>query len=141
MGLHLESRSETVRVLESTDVHRCAETTNHPLIIAGDLNTTPGIAPTSQRDENGTNAFENLIQLTGLSYQPDLKPNRQQLTFPSMEPVSTIDWILFQEPELVLNSQHVSSTQLSDHLPVTAEFRVVDSSSDRPAVEPERPDQ
>ena len=131
MGLHLEARGEPVRLRESRDVHKAAQTTDHPLIVAGDLNTKPRFESLDPDPDDGEdNAFENLIQLTGLSYQPTSKPSPQQLTFPSMDPESTIDWILFQEPELVLESQRVVSTQLSDHLPVMAEFQVNGSSSE-----------
>ena len=124
IGLHLEARGETVRVKEVADVDRVAKRMAHPLIVAGDLNTTPPLAPLSNTDSNGKNAFEELIKTTGLSYSPALAPTEQELTFPALGPKTTIDWILFAEPSLFLIDQEVISTQLSDHLPVVAEFRV-----------------
>jgi len=124
IGLHLESRGETVRVKEVEDVDRVVKRMPNSLIVAGDLNTTPPLAPLSNTDANGKNAFEELIKTTGLSYSPALTPTQQELTFPAFGPEATIDWILFAEPSLSLVDQVVISTQLSDHLPVVAEFRV-----------------
>lgn len=122
MGLHLESRGETVRVKEVGDVNRVASHLEKPLILAGDLNTTPTIAPQSNLDANGRNAFEELVSLTGLSYSPALSPAKDELTFPAFGPKTTIDWILFSGDTFSLVEQEVIETQLSDHLPVLAEF-------------------
>ena len=124
VGLHLESRGETVRVKEVVDVDRVAQRLGPPLIVAGDLNTTPTIAPLSNLDDDGKNAFEELIAATGLSYSPTLAPAEQELTFPAFGPDRMIDWILFSEQNFSLLDQEVIQTQLSDHLPVVAEFRV-----------------
>ena len=124
IGLHLESRGEAVRVKEVADVARFAKKLNHPLVIAGDLNTTPSNAPQSNADVNGENGFENLIQATELSFSPTLVPACQELTFPAFAPETTIDWILFAEPKIKLVDQEVITTELSDHLPVVAEFRI-----------------
>ena len=124
IGLHLEARGETVRVKEANDVARFAERLNHPLIVAGDLNTTPPVAPLSKTGIEGNNAFEELVKSTELSYSPDQAPTEKELTFPAFGPETTIDWILFTEPSLSLVEQRVVSSQLSDHLPVVAEFRL-----------------
>lgn len=124
VGLHLESRGENVRVKEVADVDLAVEKLNHPLIVAGDLNTTPSIAPLSNLDGDGKNAFEELIRLTGLSYSPALSPTENELTFPAFGPESTIDWILFSGDDFSLIEQEVIKTQLSDHLPVVAEFEI-----------------
>lgn len=129
VGLHLESRSESVRVKEAADVARVVKRLKHPMIVAGDLNTTPPGAPRSSADEDGKNAFEELINATGLSYSPSVSPTEQELTFSAMDPQTTIDWILFAQPNLTLVDQKVISTQLSDHLPVVAEFRVEETIS------------
>ena len=124
VGLHLESRSESVRVKEAADVARIVKRLKHPLIVAGDLNTTPPGAPRSNTDEDGKNAFEELVKTTGLSYSPLLSPTEQELTFSAMDPQTTIDWILFAQPDFSLVDQKVVSTQLSDHLPVVAELKL-----------------
>ena len=124
VGMHLESRGEAVRVREVVDVDRVAKRLGPPLIVAGDLNTTPTIAPMSNLDADGKNAFEELIDATGLSYSPTLAPAEEELTFPAFGPKTTIDWILFSDQSFSLLDQEVIKTQLSDHLPVAAEFRV-----------------
>ncbi|MFT7632968.1 MAG: endonuclease/exonuclease/phosphatase (EEP) superfamily protein YafD [Mariniblastus sp.] len=96
----------------------------YPVLLAGDLNTTPRIAPHSQADEQGKNAFEEVIRETGISYSPLAKPNSNELTFPSDEPRSTIGWILFNSDAFELVDQTVVPSLLSDHLPVVAEFSI-----------------
>lgn len=124
VGLHLESRGETTRVQQATDVIETCRGLAFPVLLAGDLNTTPRNAPHSQADEQGKNAFEEVIRETGMSYSPLAKPNSNELTFPSDAPRSTIDWILFNSDAFELVDQTVVQSLLSDHLPVVAEFSI-----------------
>ena len=124
IGLHLESRGETVRVREVADVARFGEQLAYPMIIAGDLNTTPRGAPRAKVSDDGRNAFDEFIKATGLSHFPALPASPSELTFPSLEPATTIDWILYDEAAFSLNQQRVIETELSDHLPVVAEFQI-----------------
>jgi len=123
-NLHLESRNETVRVEEAFDVGLVASRLENPIVVAGDLNTTPPGAPQSNASVDGRNAFEELVNANVLSYSPALAPSEAELTFPAFAPATTIDWVLFEEPALSLIQQKVIQTQLSDHLPVVAELCV-----------------
>ena len=122
VGLHLESRGESVRVKEVCDVADFVSRCVHPVLLMGDLNTTPKNAPQSNSNKDGENAFENLISSTGLSYAPQGVPQESELTFSSMKPQSVIDWILFESPRVKLVDQKVVRSPLSDHFPVVAEF-------------------
>ena len=124
VGLHLEARSESVRVKEVRDVAEFTSRQEHPLLLMGDLNTTPKIAPYSNTNESGENAFEELVSTTGLSYSPSDVPLESEFTFSSMDPRSVIDWVLFESPELTLVEQKVVRSPLSDHFPAVAEFQI-----------------
>ena len=124
IGLHLESRNESVRVKEVRDVADFFSRCEHPVLLMGDLNTTPKAAPQSRTNEQGENAFENLVSSTGLSYFPESVPKESEFTFSTMQPQSVIDWILFESPELNLVNQKVVRSPLSDHFPVVAEFQI-----------------
>jgi len=97
IGLHLESRNETVRVEEAFDVNRVASRLENPIVVAGDLNTAPPEAPQSNTSVDGRNAFEELVNANVLSYSPALAPSAAELTFPAFAPATTIDWVLFEE--------------------------------------------
>lgn len=126
VGLHLESRSEAVRVKEVPDVCKVTGRLKHPILLAGDLNTTPAHAPHSSTDTDGENAFELLVKQSGLSFSPSNVPAPDEYTFSTMQPQSVIDWIMFESMHLKLIDQHVVNSQLSDHLPVVAEFKLVE---------------
>ena len=119
VGLHLESRGEPIRVKQINDVARHAGQLVSPLIIAGDLNTTPGHFPNSKTNSDGVNAFDKLIEQTEFSFSPDSVDGTQSLTYSSTNPTSLIDWILISH-ELRLVEQEIIDSQLSDHRPVVA---------------------
>lgn len=124
VGLHLESRGEAIRVQQIDDVARHLGELSFPIIVAGDLNTTPSDFPNSRHNGNGVNAFDKLIQQTQFSYRPDTIEGATDSTSPLMtystrRPKSVIDWILCSH-ELSLLDQQTIDTQLSDHRPVIA---------------------
>ena len=124
VGLHLESRGEAIRVKQIDDVARHLGELSCPIVIAGDLNSTPGNFPNSRRNEYGINAFEKLIQQTQFVYRPvELKESAEStsslMTYSTRNPKSVIDWVLLSH-ELRLIDQQTLDTQLSDHRPVVA---------------------
>ncbi|MDB4766197.1 endonuclease/exonuclease/phosphatase family protein [bacterium] len=124
VGLHLESRGEAIRVKQIDDVARHAGQLTGPIVIAGDLNTTPSNFPNSQTDFSGVNAFDKLIEQTQFSYSPDSVIGTQSLTYSTIEPKLLIDWILLSH-ELRLVKQEIIDSQLSDHRPVVATIEFV----------------
>ncbi len=124
VGLHLESRGEAIRVKQIDDVARHLGQLPSPIIVAGDLNTTPSNFPNSRSDGDGINAFDKLIRQTQFSYKPDdiedsADSTSALMTYSTLDPKSIIDWVLFSH-ELKLNDQQTINTQLSDHRPVIA---------------------
>ena len=124
VALHLESRGEAIRVKQIADVARHAGQLVAPLVIAGDLNTTPSHFPNSQYDSDGINAFDKLIEQTEFSYSPNSIADTQSLTYSSIEPILLIDWILLSHG-LRLVKQEIVDSQLSDHRPVVATMEFV----------------
>ena len=124
IGLHLESRGEAIRVKQIDDVARHAGQFSGPLVVAGDLNTTPSQFPNSQSDSDGINAFDKLIEQTEFSYSPNSVAGTQSLTYSSVNPKLLIDWILLSH-ELRLIKQEIIDSQLSDHRPVVATIEFV----------------
>ena len=122
MALHLESRGEPIRVQQVDDVISTAESCSLPLIVAGDLNTTPATAPGSQKDSHGVNAFDKLIDQTKWECRPESFDNSASFTFPAGAPAKIIDWILASDDRLLFTDHRVVQTELSDHLPVVATF-------------------
>ena len=127
IGVHMESRGEDVRVNQVFDLTNKYSELEYPVFIAGDLNTTPESFPRSNLNRDGKNAFDNLVDpsATGLSFSPLNTPDEAQLTFPSDNPTTLIDWILFDDSFFKLNSQKTIPSLLSDHLPVMGEFEQV----------------
>jgi len=118
MGLHLESRSEDCRVESARFLADEISKIEGPLIVAGDLNTTPGGAPHSQETADGENAFDLLIASTNLQAEPLRVLDAKHLTYPARAPGKTIDWILFRPDYFSGGDHQVFPTGLSDHRPV-----------------------
>lgn len=123
VGLHLESRGESIRVQQVDDVTRHCGTLKHPLVVAGDLNTTPSHFPNAQFSGEGTNAFDRLVKQTQFSRFNDDAGDRSAMTFPTRDPKMAIDWVLVG-PELELVNVEVIQSSLSDHRPVVATIRI-----------------
>ena len=130
-GLHLEHRSEACRVESVRYLQEELAQLDGPLILLGDLNTTPRNSPQSRETADGYNAFDLLNASIGLQSAPLQILNADQLTFPAWAPVRAIDWILYRTKFFKLVEHEVVPTQLSDHRPVVATFR---------SIEPSRPD-
>ena len=124
VGLHLESRGEAIRVNQMDDVARHLGMLSPPIVVAGDLNTTPSNFPNSRQDGDGINAFDKMIEQTQFSYQPDsivgsADTNSSLMTYSTLQPKSVIDWVLLSH-ELRLADQQTIDSPLSDHRPVVA---------------------
>ena len=121
LGLHLESRSEETRVESVRFLNSYLAKLEGPVLLAGDLNTTPPEAPRSGKTKSGENAFQILVQESDLKHFRVTKESpTERLTFPAWEPVSAIDWILFRGLLQYRNHQ-VLQTKLSDHLPIVVD--------------------
>jgi len=128
MALHLESRGSTSRVRAAHYLVDRITGSELPLIVAGDLNTTPSLA--QDRDPQywsfdqklKENAFDILATRSGLAHVPKAVVDASQFTFPAIQPVAAIDWVFYDKSGFEPAKHQVLQTELSDHLPVVVDF-------------------
>ncbi len=126
-GVHLEHRSESVRLPSATMITDLAGN-GPPLIAAGDFNSTPTGFPHSQETESGENTMDSLFKSGLFINSPAELPDASDFTFSTYDPKSVIDWILI--PRGIANPIEFSftdyqsiATDLSDHRAVLATIR------------------
>ena len=120
IGTHLESRTgEPVRV-RSGMISDAIRKSDRPVFVLGDLNSTPPGFPYAATDQDGDNAIAVLDATGYLQRHAQLdRITERDLTYPSIEPRSIIDWILVPHGFQILEYAPID-TQLSDHRPVIA---------------------
>ncbi len=123
LGTHLEHRSETTRVRQARRIEAFRRASDLPLVVAGDLNSTPPGFPTSQTSRAGENAMSILLGSADFRTRPMASPTASDFTFPAEEPVKVIDWVLVPRDWRIVSKQVVAS-DLSDHLPVVVEVEL-----------------
>ena len=114
-GLHLEVRDRVTRISAVEHIASQMDTAR-PVVLAGDLN--------SQLSEGSSDptALSTLLHLTDFESFPST--NDSSMTFPTMAPKRTLDWIA-HSPLLDASGGEVADVQLSDHLPVLIRLRVL----------------
>jgi len=119
LAVHLEYRSESVRLQCARIVETLAEETSRPLIVVGDFNSIPGFAR-KHRDyvPPPQSAMDFLLSAGTLSITEAAMDWSRYVTFPSASPDRAIDWIL-TTPDLAQGEPIVVQSDLSDHLMVT----------------------
>ena len=127
LAAHLSHRSEPVRVASAQIILKLAEAANTPLLVAGDLNSTPPGFPHSHTDADGKNAMDVFDASGRFARRPESAPQEPGMTYPSIDGQSVIDWILIPESWQFRDYQ-VKLSELSDHRPVFAEIDIVPSS-------------
>ncbi|MEO1084238.1 MAG: endonuclease/exonuclease/phosphatase family protein, partial [Acidobacteriota bacterium] len=116
-GLHLEVRSEEIRWRAAQALAHIRRDRTLPLLILGDLNSTPPGFPQSHPN-GGRNAVASLFK-AGFRADPAIRPHPKFFTFPSEAPRSVIDWII-AGPSFAISSTKTHPSALSDHLLVSA---------------------
>ena len=125
VGVHLSHRSESVRVGSVLEIAKAARASELPVMVAGDMNSTPSGFPGSGEDQSGRNAIDVLDACEYFRRFPMNPPNgTAELTFHSTDPTSIIDWIMIPS-DWQFQSYDVNESQLSDHRPVVAEVQQV----------------
>jgi endonuclease/exonuclease/phosphatase family metal-dependent hydrolase len=119
IGAHLEYRSEDTRVEAAEALLKLQRRDARPLILLGDLNSTPPGFPESQASRSGQNTIE-LLESFGILQR---RPKRGQashldFTFPTVAPRRIIDWILPDTNWHILEYRVLRDIRHSDHLPV-----------------------
>lgn len=118
-AVHLSLDGETVRTASVKMIQAFGKTSDTPLIVMGDFNSTPSGYPDHKTNAAGENCIYMLLADDQFQTLPKgLPPSPNELTFPSEKPVRLIDWI-FVSTEWQIVEKTVIQTNLSDHLPVT----------------------
>jgi len=125
VGVHLEHRSESVRLASAQMIDELALKAGPPLFAAGDFNSTPTGFPQSQQSEEGENTLDWLIGTDRYQLRPISDPEENELTFSTYAPKSVIDWILIPsgkntDHEFSFAGYEAIATDLSDHRAVKA---------------------
>lgn len=125
LAVHLEYRDEDVRVASAQVIADLAESSDVPLIAAGDFNSTPTGFPNSLKTGGGENAMDLLIDIGHFQHEPRAAPTPLDFTFSTNEPTEVIDWILIPS-EWTFAEYAVIDWNLSDHRPVMAVVKMPD---------------
>jgi len=124
MGVHLEVRSEETRVQAAQQLIAAQRAISEPMILLGDLNSTPPGFPDSQTTRLGQNAVELLESFGGFQRRPARgQATHRDFTFPTEAPRRIIDWILPDGNFRILDYRVHRDVRESDHLPVSATLR------------------
>lgn len=119
VAVHLEHRSEDVRVQSVRKIIEWSQSMTLPLIAAGDFNSTPiGFSRTETTDE-GHNAMTLLVKEGDFTSAPQITSDTRDFTFTYEQPRIMIDWVLARGGIEVINSKIIHS-DLSDHFMVIA---------------------
>ncbi len=132
-AVHLEHRSESVRLESAKLLCELAKQTGPPLIIAGDFNSAPTGFPQSTKTKDGQNTIDWIIATKLFQHRPNSIPTPEQYTFSSYSPTSVIDWIMIpstpsanddQARRLTFVDYKSIHSELSDHRPVIANIKI-----------------
>lgn len=124
VGLHLEVRSEETRVGAAEEVIHFQRGQTLPMILLGDLNSTPPGMPDAQTSVSGQNAVELLESFGGFQRRPARgRATHNDFTFPSEAPRRCIDWIMPDRNWRIQEYRVVHGMRESDHLPVLSTLR------------------
>jgi endonuclease/exonuclease/phosphatase family metal-dependent hydrolase len=119
-GVHLSHRSEALRVDGIELLRQIRDASDVPMIVAGDLNSTPPGFLRSRTDEAGRNAIATMLKGDLWHTRPTAPPAEEGLTYSSTEPKNVIDWIVIPRQWRFAEYRAIAS-ELSDHRPVVGE--------------------
>ena len=124
VGVHLSHRSEQLRAASAKLLVEMASKSERPMIVVGDLNSTPPGFPETQVAEDGENAMAVFAADGRLRrYSTPLPVSSADMTFHSTKPRRIIDWILIPS-ECRFKDYRVVASTLSDHRPVVATIEI-----------------
>ena len=120
---HLEAYDQKTRISQARTISEHVEQAeNSDVIIAGDLNSASFFIPSAKRAAPGTEALRRLISDANLQRA---EGNKAFYSHSSWDPWNKIDHILFKGPHLKFVQAGNMPVEASDHLPIWAEFEIV----------------
>jgi len=125
VAIHLEYRSEAIRVKAARKLVSVINRYDFPVIAIGDFNSTPLFLQGSQKNTSGINAVSFLLDQGGFQTAPNIANGLQQFSFPSQNPSILIDWVL-EKGSLDITESNIVHSALSDHLMVVSELKAND---------------
>jgi endonuclease/exonuclease/phosphatase family metal-dependent hydrolase len=125
LAVHLEHRSEDVRVASAQRIVDLAKSSPVPLVAGGDFNSAPVDFPKAEKTATGLNAMETLRGSGLFRSRPEGPPRASEMTFSSSQPAAVIDWILIPT-DWEFADYRVIPSRLSDHRPVIATVELPD---------------
>lgn len=126
VAVHLEYRSEKVRVASVKQISALTKEYHLPVIAAGDFNAAPTHFAKASQTVMSENALDYLIGKGGFRASAEIKDEAAYHTFPSEAPTAVIDWIVGSQGVEVANAK-VLRSPLSDHNMIIAEIHVNDT--------------
>ncbi len=126
IAIHLEYRSEEIRVDAARQINNLAKASKLPIVAAGDFNSTPIAFSGARVTSSGLNALSCLLGEGGFQASPNIKNVASYFTFPSEQPAIKIDWVL-ETGTLEFIKGDVHRSDLSDHFMVTSVLKTADN--------------
>jgi len=123
LAVHLEYRSEDVRVSSAQRIVDLSKSSDVPIIAAGDFNSTPSDLPNAERSATGKNAMDVIEASRQFQRCANTFATQNEMTFSSMRPTRVIDWILVPNG-WSFGEYLIVPSQLSDHRPVIATIEI-----------------
>jgi endonuclease/exonuclease/phosphatase family metal-dependent hydrolase len=121
--VHMEYRSRSTRLEALPALRRLKVAEGDPVVLAGDFNSAP-------RGWPGVGAgtlLDSLMAMGWTSPRASGSPREAELTFPTVNPTESRDWILVEAPLRVSTVRVLhSAAGLSDHAPVLAVVELQD---------------
>jgi endonuclease/exonuclease/phosphatase family metal-dependent hydrolase len=122
LAVHLDHRSEELRLRSVELIDREVRTSLLPLVAAGDFNCGPTAGQGTEGSGERPSAVAWLLGRGGLRAARWPDPGPEGLTSPADRPTRAIDWVLVPPPWTILSAE-VLDVRLSDHRPVVLEVR------------------
>lgn len=116
-AIHLDDRSESIRIESVKRIMRRCEECDYPVFLAGDFNSSLKGFPHAEIDASGNSALSIIIEGKKWKTLPGKDPSKDEFTYPTSNPTVVIDWILVPLKWSII-SKEIPLVNLSDHLPV-----------------------
>ena len=122
LGVHLDTRSESTRIRAAEQIEKIRTESKTPLILAGDMNSSPIGFPKATPTPEGQTCLSYLLATGAYRTAPLTEYGPDDYTFHSANPTKIIDWILVSQDWEII-SRAVLPKPFSDHNAVLMEIQ------------------